>query len=928
MKRESLFIPAVLSILLILILHMPSSTLADDKKAYQEAKESFENLYSYYSSVKGAIDEAYDVMYRFNSGVRTWRNAVSRETQNRGIEEIDKLADDKIEAVIDALFDKAKEAIGIPEGIEIDIPDSIKEKVTEKLRNKFKGYIPPKIKNKLGYMYTLSALDRRLRDGYIYENLEYLKVSFDRGARLLGNFNNAVKFIDTFSPGSTEDNPVGRLKKVKDFLGMLENLAKPVPLMGTVINNYAKATDSFVTALNNLNEKLKAARQGSLCGQIGVDREIQDFFERTYPREDCLTYLSVHTSEYPLLSPIRAWEGNRFIFVWFDGNGTMVRGDDFKILYRSFSALKNSYEYSGLATHNNLYNLIKASHRTNISALSERAKNIHQKIGRYDFGELLKMEGLYRGDYIGQFVGQSGNAYRLYLDSAEFVGLYLFNSVFRNDVDALYDKYKDAFVINGTVNPSVQNVSLAGVAVYVDNQPTKELRCDQTCSFRHVVMKPQYNVRVVAEGFRDANKNFSGDRYPYITLDLSSIRIEADKRNVAVGEKVSLTAVIDGRVTHTGKYYWSINGKPYGGNTNRIELVPPQAGLYKINVTLADEKGRVRLEANHSVNVVDRLIYLYIQGPSEVQRDVETTFSAQVKGGMFSQSQARYAYSWLVNGRQYGGNDSSIKVRFDKEGSQSIKAVMWQWIAEQKRWQKVSEASHYLIVKPPQPLTLNVTITGPSSGYIGQDFTFFANIEQSQRLRELVKDPNPKTGFRWMVNNRPYGGYEGSQKVRFDTTGKHTITVVAWVWNPTNKSWLQVGEASHHFEAFGRLYTERRYSLRPQPTPTPKPTPSPSPKAREFGELTAEEQQKVLNCLCRCNSTAASHLSVYYDPKPDNHSPSCSDPNNGPCINKGFGCWRHYPETTGECAERCYKSNNVKSVPNTYIKGGPCFLGC
>ncbi|MCX8027993.1 MAG: hypothetical protein N3A62_09105 [Thermodesulfovibrionales bacterium] len=912
---------------LVLFFLIPTVAFAGQNEAYEAAKESFEKLNTTYSMVKNTVDETYEVFARFNNGVRTWRNAVTRETQNMGIEEIDKLADDKIEAVIDKLFDKAKEAIGIPDGIELEIPESMKEKAIEKLRNKLKGYIPPKVVNRLGYMYTLSALDRKLRDNNIYSNLEYLKSSFDKGAKLLGNFKNAIKFIDTFSPRSTIDSPVGRLKNVKDFLGMIGDIAKPIPLMGTIINNYAKATDAFMTALNDLDNKLKEARQGSLCGQGGVDRDIQDFFERTYPTQDCLTYFALPSSEYPQLNPIRAWRGN-YIFVWFEGNGTMVRESDFEILYRAFSSLTNNYTYRQLVNHGLFYNLIKSSHYTNVRGLASRAKEIHKRFMSYEFSDVLKMEGFYKDDYIDYFVAPSGNAYRLLLDADEFVGLYFFSKTFKDDVESLYNKYKNAFVINGTIKPETPNMSIANISVFVDNQPPKELKCAEFCTLRHVVYNGRYNIRVVAEGFKDVNKTFQNDRYPLVMLSMSSLKIEADKKNVTVGQKVILTAILEGRVAQTGRFYWSINGKPYGSNTNRIEFVPTQSGIYKANLTLADDRGRIILQADYSINVIEQLT-LYIQGPSEVQRDVETTFYAQVKGGLFSQDKGIYTYSWQLNGQQYGGNDNFIKVRFNKEGSQSIKTTLWQWIKEQNKWQKVTEASHYLVVKSAQQVFINVTITGPTNGYIGNDFVFYANIENPQRLREIVNVSNPQTAFRWRINNSPYGGTDGSQRIRFENSGKHTISVIAWVWNPSSKNWIKIGEANHIFEAFSRQYTDRRYTLKPIPTPTPTPTqtptpkstptPTPTPKVRQFSELSPQEQKEVLNCLCRCNSTATSSVSVYYDTKPDNHSPSCSDLKNGPCVNKGFGCWRHVPQNTGQCAERCYKSHNVHSVPSSYM---------
>jgi hypothetical protein len=86
----------------------------------------------------------------------------------------------------------------------------------------------------------------------------------------------------------------------------------------------------------------------------------------------------------------------------------------------------------------------------------------------------------------------------------------------------------------------------------------------------------------------------------------------------------------------------------------------------------------------------------------------------------------------------------------------------------------------------------------------------------------------------------------------------------------------------------------------------------PAKPAAEVAGLTAEVRQAVLDCICDCSSTAnKSMVGVYYDPKPVDASPSCADPSNGPCVNRGYGCWRHKPSSGGDCVEGCYRKNKV-----------------
>jgi hypothetical protein len=68
---------------------------------------------------------------------------------------------------------------------------------------------------------------------------------------------------------------------------------------------------------------------------------------------------------------------------------------------------------------------------------------------------------------------------------------------------------------------------------------------------------------------------------------------------------------------------------------------------------------------------------------------------------------------------------------------------------------------------------------------------------------------------------------------------------------------------------------------------------------------TDEDHQGLMNCICRATSGGSSTVSKYYQPAPVDYSPSCNDPSNGPCVNAGFGCWRHSPTITAEVVSRC-----------------------
>ena len=88
------------------------------------------------------------------------------------------------------------------------------------------------------------------------------------------------------------------------------------------------------------------------------------------------------------------------------------------------------------------------------------------------------------------------------------------------------------------------------------------------------------------------------------------------------------------------------------------------------------------------------------------------------------------------------------------------------------------------------------------------------------------------------------------------------------------------------------------------------------------GGPTEKERQGVLDCLGRCNSSASSSVAVGYNPKPSDASPSCAKASNGPCINQGFGCWRHFPDGGSECAKGCYKRYNTTAAPASALNLG------
>ncbi|SDE87681.1 hypothetical protein [Rhodospira trueperi] len=68
---------------------------------------------------------------------------------------------------------------------------------------------------------------------------------------------------------------------------------------------------------------------------------------------------------------------------------------------------------------------------------------------------------------------------------------------------------------------------------------------------------------------------------------------------------------------------------------------------------------------------------------------------------------------------------------------------------------------------------------------------------------------------------------------------------------------------------------------------------------------TDEDHLSLMNCICRATSSGSSSVSKYYETKSVDYSPSCEDTSNGPCVNAGWGCWRHSPQITAEVITSC-----------------------
>ncbi|MBN1270472.1 MAG: hypothetical protein JXB04_12850 [Kiritimatiellae bacterium] len=87
---------------------------------------------------------------------------------------------------------------------------------------------------------------------------------------------------------------------------------------------------------------------------------------------------------------------------------------------------------------------------------------------------------------------------------------------------------------------------------------------------------------------------------------------------------------------------------------------------------------------------------------------------------------------------------------------------------------------------------------------------------------------------------------------------------------------------------------------------------------KKVSDLSKEELDGLLHCLCRASSGASFGTYSAYNPKPVKESPACEDPSNGPCVAGNWGCWRSFirfdtPEALG-CLMSYGLTNNHETI--------------
>ena len=396
-----------------------------------------------------------------------------------------------------------------------------------------------------------------------------------------------------------------------------------------------------------------------------------------------------------------------------------------------------------------------------------------------------------------------------------------------------------------------------------------------------------------------------GEATHTFTIQKASVKISADVKAV-VGQVVKYKAVvdIDPSLKPSLKYAWSYEGQSnVFNNTEGFDwsLVKPGTINVKLVVyQIIGGKSMLVGDAKHRMIVENPTVSMYIDGPKRTMIGQDVTLTATVKS---VDKTAQFAYKWYQSGQQLSSKGASQTITAPRQGSYTIKAEAYR--AVMGKWQKAGEATYPLEVQQPY-------------GYIyistAKDKI---KVNESTTLNGMVSETNVMNQglftFKWLVN-----GQARSTGSSFNFTGgapgRYEISLELWMRDQSQQ--VRLAQTS-------RFVVVEETPKKPAVDATKKPVEQPKPPPKKYEQLTDKERQNVLDCLCQCNTTAAPGVvATYYDPKPSNSSPHCAKTSNGPCINQGFGCWRHFPVNTGDCSKKCYGRYNVESVPDAAVNLG------
>lgn len=439
-------LPLILSLLALLALPGPVAAQEDpEQKVYEQA---FGEVKDAFDTTRAAFDKAYGPIKEAQAALTEWRGAVRRAQQDGAIQKIEGMVEGGMTAARDEMVSQllGEDALAALQKLEeitgskIALPDP--KGMLDLIRD------PDDFAKNYGHMYKLSQMERAFRGSRAAQALASAEALFEKGGGYLDRAGQMVDFVSLFDPNNNAaDGPVGRLRSVSAVLTTMQDLTGEIPGLGDLIGYYAEAAEAFAGSLDRLDAKLKEARAGSICGQLGMMQAELAALDQHVKGGDCLLFLT----DYPLesaLKPLKVWEhfehGETFIWRPEDGAAAYLSRADRAVLESGWRALAASADAAnaGRASADRFMSRALVTTRAGRIVSQAQCRAAADLVAADRFRETLLALG--RIDRLGVIEAPGGAVIRPGRAPAdELMGLCLFDPAARNTLLDLAAQYRD-----------------------------------------------------------------------------------------------------------------------------------------------------------------------------------------------------------------------------------------------------------------------------------------------------------------------------------------------------------------------------------------------------------------------------------------------------------------------------------------------------
>lgn len=404
-------------------------------------------------------------------------------------------------------------------GIQIGIPD------TEKL---LKLLVDKQGREKLyGYMYQLSGYERNLRKKGVFKELDKLKDRFEKGSGYISKVGDMLDFVALFDPSNVDpDSPISSLKAIGNVIGAMKDLTEAIPAIGSLLDFYIDATEQFTQALEELNTKILNARDGSICGQLGVLSAELKALDEHIKGGACINFYTNYELQ-SLLKPVLVWthaESNETFFYDKDHDvAAYLTSDNQPDLLDPFRALKSSRiaSNSKRATPAVFMALARVVTRSKAVVAKPECDDYARLFSDRNFRAILREVNVL--DNFDAISAPSGTVLKPAITSpAEITGLCLYDPRMRRLMRDLADRYRhlasvtiDVYPLDRELSPDVTDIRIDGMPLVFGEAGAKKRRVSEYTRIEALVdIRHPLSVEVDAVGFKPAleSLSFSAER--------------------------------------------------------------------------------------------------------------------------------------------------------------------------------------------------------------------------------------------------------------------------------------------------------------------------------------------------------------------------------------------------------------------------------